>query len=71
MGTRRRRPKEDLTSPASISILADQLDTGESPEALDDALKERLRKPFIEAGFSVEVRVVELRSGRLMIVVGN
>ena len=45
--------------------------TGESPEALDDALKERLRKPFIEAEFSVEVRVVELRSGRLMIVVGN
>lgn len=34
MGTRRRRPKEDLTSPASISILADQLDTGKEDQAV-------------------------------------
>jgi len=45
--------------------------TGESPESLDDALKEKLCQPFGKAGFSVEAQVVELKSSRLIVVVGN
>lgn len=43
--------------------------TGESPEALDDVIKERLQKPFIQAGFDVEMRINELSSSRLIVLI--
>ena len=45
--------------------------TGESPESLDEALKERLKQPFVDAGFAVEVQIVELRSSRLVILIAK
>lgn len=43
--------------------------TGESPETLDETLKERLKRPFVHAGFEVEVQIPQLRSGRLVIMI--
>lgn len=45
--------------------------TGESPAAIDEALKDRLRLPFIKAGFVVDVQIVELRSSRLVILLAR
>lgn len=43
--------------------------TGETPEALDNALKERLRQPFDKAGFQVEVQINETKESLLVIVI--
>ncbi len=45
--------------------------TGESSSALDRAVQGRFREPFIEAGFLVETRAIELPSSRLIVVVGR
>jgi len=45
--------------------------TGESPEALDDALKERLRTPFVRAGFEVEMKLVEMTSSTLVLLLAR
>lgn len=43
--------------------------TGESPEAITDALIERFKQPFIQAGFQVQVHILELKSSQLGILV--
>lgn len=43
--------------------------TGESPAKLDEALKERLIRPFEQAGFKVEMQIVDLKSSRLVVLV--
>ena len=45
--------------------------TGESPAALDEALKERFKQPFSQAGFSVEIKTVELKSSALLIILAD
>ena len=45
--------------------------TGESPEALDDALKERLKTPFVRAGFEVEMKLVEMTSSTLVLLLAR
>ena len=45
--------------------------TGESPAHLDEVMKERMKRPFVLAGFAVEVEVVELKSSRLVILVAR
>ena len=45
--------------------------TGESPEALDDALKERLKTPFVQAGFKVEMKLVEMTSSTLVLLLAK
>ena len=45
--------------------------TGESPEALDQAVQERLLQPFLHAGFQAEVETKELKSSRLVIVLAR
>lgn len=45
--------------------------TRESPAAFDDAIKERLLKPFQNAGFVVEIKIVELKSSRLIILLAE
>ncbi|NWF63566.1 MAG: methyltransferase domain-containing protein [Chloroflexi bacterium] len=42
--------------------------TGENPQALDHALKERLKHPLLKAGFTVEIQISEMRSSRLVIL---
>lgn len=44
--------------------------TGESPARLDEALKERLMRPFTQAGFETEMRIMELKSSRLVVLIG-
>ena len=45
--------------------------TGESPEALDDVLKERLKTPFVRAGFEVEMKLVEMTSSTLVMLLAR
>ena len=45
--------------------------TGESPAKLDNILKERFKQPFTEAGFSVELKTVELKSSTLLIILAD
>lgn len=45
--------------------------TGESPSALDEAVRARFREPFIKAGFAAETRTIELPSSRLVVVIGS
>ncbi len=45
--------------------------TGESPVALDDILKEKFKQPFMQAGFSVEIKTVELKSSTLLIILAD
>ena len=45
--------------------------TGESPQALDDALKKRLIAPFTQAGFLTNVQIKDVRSNRLVILIAQ
>jgi len=45
--------------------------TGESPATLDEALRERFKQPFAQAGFSVELKTVELKSSTLLIILAD
>ncbi len=45
--------------------------TGETPAALDDILKTRFKTPFEKAGFQTEIKVVEVKSGNLLIVIAE
>jgi ubiquinone/menaquinone biosynthesis C-methylase UbiE len=45
--------------------------TGESPVALGEDLKERFKQPFTQAGFSVEIKTVELKSSALLIILAD
>jgi ubiquinone/menaquinone biosynthesis C-methylase UbiE len=45
--------------------------TGESPAALDEAVKTRLIQPFTQAGFVVNVETLDLKSSRLVILVAQ
>jgi ubiquinone/menaquinone biosynthesis C-methylase UbiE len=45
--------------------------TGESPEALTEALSKRFTEPFIKAGFIAESQIVEVKSSTLLIVIAR
>lgn len=45
--------------------------TGETPEALNDLLKERLKRPFLNSGFETQVHIQELPSGRLATIIAR
>lgn len=45
--------------------------TGESPAALDENLKEKISAHFTQAGFSVEIKTVELKSSTLLIILAD
>ncbi|MEN9562462.1 MAG: hypothetical protein RIR73_706 [Chloroflexota bacterium] len=45
--------------------------TGESPVRLDEVMKQRWMRPFVQAGFAVDVEVVELRSSRLVFLLAK
>lgn len=45
--------------------------TRESPAAFDETIKERLQTPFQKAGFVVELKIVELESSRLIILLAK
>ncbi len=45
--------------------------TGESPETLDEALKDRLKSPFVNAGFQVEIQLVEMKSSVLVLILAK
>jgi len=43
--------------------------TGESPEALDESIKSKLKSPFENVGFKTEVQILDVKSSRLLIVI--
>jgi len=45
--------------------------SGESPSESEVVVKKKLKEPFLRAGFSTEIYIVELRSSRLFIVVAD
>jgi ubiquinone/menaquinone biosynthesis C-methylase UbiE len=45
--------------------------TGESPAALDEVIKNKFKQPFTQAGFSVEIKTVDLKSSTLLIVLAT
>lgn len=45
--------------------------TGQSPSALDESIKSRIEKPFLKAGFHTKIKIVEVKSSRLLIVIAN
>ena len=45
--------------------------TGETPEELDNALKERVQRVFEKAGFQMEAQVKETRESRLVILLAR
>lgn len=45
--------------------------TGETPEALNEALMKRIAEPFGRSGFQVEVKTMEMNSSTLVIVIGE
>jgi ubiquinone/menaquinone biosynthesis C-methylase UbiE len=45
--------------------------TGESPESLNEVIKQRFEQPFLQAGFQTEIKIVEVKSSNLLIVVAN
>lgn len=45
--------------------------TGETPEELDDALKERVQQAFEKAGFEMEAQVKETKESRLVILLAR
>ncbi len=45
--------------------------TGESPQALDDAVKNRLTLPFMQAGFLVDLQIKDVQSSRLVILIAQ
>lgn len=45
--------------------------TGESPALLDEALKERMKRPFIQAGFNTDAQINSLKSSNLVIIIAK
>ncbi len=45
--------------------------TGESPQALTEALSKRFTEPFIKAGFVAEIQILEVKSSTLLIVIAK
>jgi len=45
--------------------------TGESPEALDESIKSKMKEAFVQAGFQTEVQILDVKSSRLLIVIAN
>lgn len=45
--------------------------TGESPAVLDESIKERLTGPFLQAGFQVDIQLLDLQSSQLAILLAS
>jgi ubiquinone/menaquinone biosynthesis C-methylase UbiE len=45
--------------------------TGESPAALNEALQGKFKQPFIRAGLETELQIIEVKSGRLAVIVAS
>ena len=45
--------------------------TGEAPSESEEIVKKKLKEPFDRAGFSTEIKIVELRSSRLLIIIAE
>jgi ubiquinone/menaquinone biosynthesis C-methylase UbiE len=45
--------------------------TGESPSETQDVFSSKLKKPFVEAGFEVEIQMLDIKSGYLIFVVAT
>jgi ubiquinone/menaquinone biosynthesis C-methylase UbiE len=43
--------------------------TGENQGTLDEIIKTRMQQPFINAGFQTEIKIIEVKSGRLLVVI--
>lgn len=45
--------------------------TGESPEALDESIKSKMKEPFVKAGFQTETQILDVKSSRLFVVIAE
>ena len=45
--------------------------TGESPSDWSEALRHRMKLPFVSAGYDTEIQIVEVKSGNLLVVIAT
>lgn len=45
--------------------------TGENQESLSEIIKTKMEQPFKNAGFQTEIKIIEVKSGRLLMVIAN
>lgn len=45
--------------------------TGESPFDLSDTLQEKIKQPFINVGFETQVKIIEVQSSALLVVIAK
>ncbi len=45
--------------------------TGETPSALEESFTEKITRPFIHAGFATEAKIIEVKSGTLLVVIAT
>ena len=45
--------------------------TGESPSELNEALLARFKQPFINAGFKIDIQIIEVKSSTVLIIIAS
>ncbi len=45
--------------------------TGETPSALRESIIEKIKQPFVESGFETETKIIEVKSGTLLVVIAQ
>ncbi|MBL8079248.1 MAG: class I SAM-dependent methyltransferase [Anaerolineales bacterium] len=45
--------------------------TGENQASLDEIIKTKMEQPFKNMGFQTEIKIIEVKSGRLLMVIAN
>jgi ubiquinone/menaquinone biosynthesis C-methylase UbiE len=45
--------------------------TGENQDSLNENIKTKMEQPFINAGFQTEIKIIDVKSSQLLIVIAN
>lgn len=45
--------------------------TGENQDSLNEIIKTKMEQPFINAGFQTEIKIIDVKSSQLLIVIAN
>ncbi|MFN8411862.1 MAG: methyltransferase domain-containing protein [Anaerolineales bacterium] len=45
--------------------------TGENPETLNEIIKAKMQQPFMDAGFQTEIKIIEVKSGHLLVIIAT
>ncbi len=45
--------------------------TGENQDSLNEIIKKKIEQPFIQAGFQTEIKIIDVKSSQLLIVIAE